>query len=47
MLPPLRLVSNVKMGKFNIQQFVVFTEGAGREAGGVSGHGPGQLFGSK
>lgn len=32
MLPPLRLVSSVKMGKFNIQQFVVFTEGAGREA---------------
>lgn len=28
MLPPLRLVSSVKMGKFNIQQFVVFTEGA-------------------
>lgn len=30
MLPPLRLVSSVKMGKFNIQQFVVFTEGAER-----------------
>lgn len=47
MLPPLRLVSSVKMGKFNIQQFVVFTEGAGREAGGERRHGLGQLFGSK